>query len=137
MSMMTGRFWAMDHTIFAKLHERNNYLNKAQKRIYGSNTTGDVPRKKRRTAAKAGCSYWEPEQSSENAENITEKIQKLNSIQDINNYNKKDVYLLSDETYAAQRSFINNEVPAITVVKEKWPIFVQEVWFWHYHKLKF
>lgn len=119
------------HTIFSKLYERNNYLNKNAKR-HSEDGTEKIS-KKRKSFEKAGCLLWQPK-TIESDDIQNSDIESLNSLVFSGEIESTGLILL-EKTYPNQRSFINTN-PTISEVKSNWPILLQsQAIFWHYNKL--
>lgn len=117
------------HSLVCKLQDRNNYLNRPHKRKSNENNSPNpVKVQKRYLAARAGCPNWWPDDSEKPGTSRKEPIMIIEG-------SEASIYQLLQESYSAQRSFIN-EIPPILEVKEKWPImFSKLAIFWHFNKL--
>lgn len=134
------------HTLFLKLRDRNNYLNRPHmKRSLSHTLTVPLKKQKKVISARAGCSNWQPEKflDTETDETIEDKTKFLREI--VNDYSSKrdpkvhqKIISYLEATYPAQRLYLNNvhHVPTMVDIKNTWPILLQkEYMFWHYEKL--
>jgi len=143
----SNRFGDGIHTLFLKLRDRNNYLNRPHMKRSLSQTL-NIPLKKQKKvlSAKAGCSNWQPEKymESETEDTIENKAEFLRQVilqqeslaNDFDLQNK--IYSYLEITFPAQRLFLNNvhKPPTIQDIKTSWPILLKrEFMFWHYQKL--
>lgn len=98
-----------------KLMDRNNYLNRPHKRPLKekSDNTNPVVAKKQPMSARAGCSNWNP--------SVSPSVIGLEE---------------REKDYPLQREFINDNLPNVHSLREKWPNFwnTDEI-FWHFEKL--
>ncbi|XP_024884722.1 uncharacterized protein LOC112462889, partial [Temnothorax curvispinosus] len=134
------------YTLFAKLRDRNNYLNRPHmKRSLSHTLTIPLKKQKKVMSAKAGCSNWQPEKflDTETEETVEDKTKFLREIVN-DDSSKRDPKIQQkiisnlEATYPAQRLYLNNvhDVPTIIDIKNTWPILLQKKYmFWHYEKL--
>lgn len=111
------------HTIFAKLQDRNNYLNRPHKRPRGS-TSGSLLKIRKQLDVKTGCPNWEPE--------VQLDVEEVH----VNADTDESQYL--ETTYPLVRQFLNDldSPPTAVQIKEKWPVLLQrDAIIWHFHKL--
>lgn len=98
-----------------KLLDRHNYLNRPHKRPIKPSTDNSNPVhvKKSLMSAKAGCSNWNPA-----------ILPNVNGLEE------------REKEYPLQRQFINENLPNVNSLREKWPNFwkIDEI-FWHFEKL--
>lgn len=119
-----------NHTIFSKIQDRNNYLNRPHK----SQSCIHIPRKKTKIMlnCRAGCQNWQPDNHPDNQpdDQHKEKLLKMSCEDD-------EFFTILEKTYGMQRQFINNpQAPTIHEVLKEWPlIFKKKVIRWHYEKL--
>lgn len=121
-------------TIFAKIQDRNNFLNRRENNP-SSSQSFTIPIKKRKIIANrsAGCSNWQPtivEKGKQ--EEVKSKLKNFNSTID----EGEQIALLA-EAYSAIRLFLNNpDPPAIQEIMSEWPVvFEKKAIYWHYHHL--
>ncbi|VEN62885.1 unnamed protein product [Callosobruchus maculatus] len=116
------------HSLFCKLQDRNNYLNRPHKakRSNENPTTS----KKRCVSARAGCSNWAPDVIAQTNEEVLENVRTMPDT-DLN-YER-----VLNETFPDIRMYLNAEVPpTISKIKEDWPIlFSKKSIAWHFNKL--
>lgn len=106
------------HSVFKKILDRNNYLNRPHKRKMGVDT--EVQANKRlNMSRRAGCSNWAPPVLDENdSKNLDPQSTKEQC---------------DDQDYALQRQFLNT-IPNVKEIKENWPILLTEVGAKHHFK---
>lgn len=120
------------HTLFLKLRDRNNYLNRPHmKRSLSHTLTVPLKKQKKVISARAGCSNWQPEKflDAETDETIEDKTKFLREIV-IDYSSKRDpkvhqkIISYLEATYPAQRLHLNNvhHVPTMVDIKNTWPI---------------
>ncbi|CAH0554613.1 unnamed protein product [Brassicogethes aeneus] len=113
-----------DH-IYCKLLDRNNYLNRPNKR----NTEHvEVPSKKRKTLANArvGCLNWQPSLIP------TDALEKKEKLREITPDSNQFIPLMED-TFALQRTNINSSTQEIKEIFEEWPgLLTKEGIFTHF-----
>lgn len=121
-------------SIFFKLTDRNNYLNRPHKRAASpSSSECPVKNKKRLLSKKAGCRNWAPEIPINNNNN-EDQVNKAKNI-DVGN---EDFERLLDETYPQQHKFLNCSDNPLLVkdIKEEWPVlFSPRAIKYHFKKL--
>lgn len=108
------------HTLFRKIQDRNNYLNR-QKRPKEQESA--IKNKRRRVAERAGCTSWSP------------KIDDEYEPQEMLNCTDPQLRDKIDKCFAQQRNFILDN-PKIDAIKTAWPILLtKEGTFCHFEKL--
>ncbi|XP_066597066.1 uncharacterized protein [Prorops nasuta] len=133
-------------SMYAKLHDRNVYLNRPHmKRSLIQTLNVPLKKQKKISSSKAGCSNWQPKRYSgvETTESIEEKrlflyqsSLNLNLLRNPDAHEKVMLYL--ELTYPAQRLFLNNFDKILTIddIMISWPFLLNnEFMFWHYQKL--
>lgn len=124
------------HSLFSKLTDRNNYLNRPHKRTSNEKFLQPaIPKNKIKMIlnARAGCSNWQPDipDTVQVAETDQEKLKTMDVTND-------EIIILLENTFALQRQFLNNinEVPTITDIRNSWPILLTKRGIlWHFQKL--
>lgn len=101
------------YTVFKKIQDRNNYLNRPHKRkslaLQPSDADNPVVNKKIKTCQRAGCISFEPP--------VTELIEKSDLLSE-SNPNFEEMFLKS---YPQQRNFLNKN-PTYDEIKQEWPM---------------
>lgn len=118
------------HTLFFKLLDRNNYLNRAPKAEYS--LIHELPKRRRLSRnLQVGCTTWQPEQHNNDLETIEKQKILLKGLSPGDN----SFYEYLENTYTLQRLDINKGIPIKKLLLE-WPaIFLREGLLWHYKKL--
>lgn len=99
--------------LYIKLLDRNNYLNRPNKRKYAiESSTKNI---KKVANARVGCPNWQPSVNS--PKDAEEKKIFLNTMSDTD----PQFIALMKETFPIQREFINNNFKTIYEVYEEWP----------------
>ncbi|CAH0560505.1 unnamed protein product [Brassicogethes aeneus] len=83
------------HSLFNKLQERNNYLNRPHKRNCNDQRLSPIASKKKCLSARAGCSNWSPNVPAE----VTDDNEPMPNLDDFEK--------LMVTSYAQQRMFLN------------------------------
>lgn len=119
-------------TVYQRLLERMNYLNRKRKDEADSKTV-HISKRKNMLPAKAGCANWQPIlESNPSLEEIQEKLKNVDE-----NFDQETLEWL-EITYPAQRIFLNDidNPPSVDDVKKEWPILLSSPGIlWHYQKL--
>lgn len=107
--------------LYTKLLDRNNYLNRPNKRKYA---LIEVPSKKIKLMANArvGCPNWQP--SVDPPEDTDDKKRLLKTLSH-EHENPQFVGLIND-TFPLQRQFINGNLKSIDEIYEEWPALFTE-----------
>nr|XP_023012729.1 uncharacterized protein LOC111502798 isoform X1 [Leptinotarsa decemlineata] len=112
------------HSVFRKIQDRNNYLNRPHKRKSKQSFDIVVNNKKTEMSRRAGCTNWDPpvneptgsymSQITENDEHLEEKLQKC---------------------FPEQRRFLNKN-PSLAAIKKECPVLLTRVGAtFHFYKL--
>ncbi|CAH0563177.1 unnamed protein product [Brassicogethes aeneus] len=108
------------HTLFRKIQDRNNYLNRQKK---PKDQESAIKNKKRRVAERAGCTLWSP--------NIDDEYEP----QEMLNCTDPQLKDKINKCLAQQRNFILED-PKVDATKTEWPILLtKEGTFCHFKKL--
>ncbi|KAG5876893.1 hypothetical protein JTB14_003217 [Gonioctena quinquepunctata] len=119
------------HSIVCKLSDRNNYLNRPHKRSNSDKTDTATKFLKKKLNSSAGCVQWNPADHGNSSEDKIKKINEMDTDDD-------DFFSLLDDTYVAQRLFLNDleNPPTVQEVQNKWPVLLQKsAIIWHFKKL--
>lgn len=114
--------------LYIKLLDRNNYLNRPNKRKYALESSSKNIKKI--ANARVGCPNWQP--SVNPPMDAEEKKTFLNTMSDAD----PQFIDLMRETFPIQRQFINNHFKTINEVYEEWPaLFTEKGILVHFEKL--
>lgn len=131
--------------LITTIKNRNNFLNRAPKRVTSS-VESNIPLKQRRLTEtlKKTCPNWQPADNmsrENNKENIDDEKMVLQNKFLKTNFTKEDeatISKLMENCFANQRLFFNNRdrIPTVSDIKENWPfIFRRRYLYEHFDKL--